>query len=427
MKQLFSPDGFMPHGQCYMWDWGLIWLHVVSDGLITLAYYSIPFTLVYFVRKRKDLAFDWMFVCFAVFIVACGTTHLLEVWTLWHPGYWLSGGVKALTALASVPTAVLLVKLLPAALALPSPAELERANASLQKEIAVRQAGEETIRRFNADLERRVAQRTAELAAANARLQSEIEERQRAEGAVHQLNAELEQRVAQRTAELLVANQELEAFAYSVSHDLRAPLRSVDGFSQALLEDCGAGLGEVGRQHVQRVQTASRRMGQLIDDLLNLSRVTRAELRREQVDLAVLAQAVAGELAQGAPGRRVELVSAARLPVHGDPRLLRVVLENLLGNAWKFTRNKTDARVELGTKEQEGQKVYFVRDNGAGFEMAYVNKLFGAFQRLHPMAEYEGTGIGLATVQRIIHRHGGRVWAEGSVDQGASFYFTLPA
>jgi light-regulated signal transduction histidine kinase (bacteriophytochrome) len=168
-------------------------------------------------------------------------------------------------------------------------------------------------------------------------------------------------------------------------------------------------------------------MGKLIDDLLNLSRVTRAELRREKVDLALMAQMVVTKLEQMAPQRKVEFVTSPGLTVNGDPRLLRMVLENLLGNAWKFTGKKTDARVEFGATAQNEQTVYFVRDNGAGFEMAYADKLFGAFQRLHPMSEYEGTGIGLATVQRIIHRHGGRIWAEGAVDHGATFYFTLPA
>ncbi|MEO6197843.1 MAG: PAS domain S-box protein, partial [Dehalococcoidia bacterium] len=221
------------------------------------------------------------------------------------------------------------------------------------------------------------------------------------------------------------ANKELEAFSYSVSHDLRAPLRSIDGFSQALLEDCADRLNEQGRDHLNRIRAASQRMGQLIDDLLSLSRATRDDLRREPVDLSALALGSADELRKSWPGRQVELVVAPGLCAEGDTRLLQIVFDNLLGNAWKFTSKQERAAIEVGAMSQDGTTAYFVRDNGVGFDMAYVDKLFGAFQRLHAMTEYSGTGIGLATVKRIVVRHGGRVWAEGRVGQGATFYFTL--
>ncbi len=179
-KRLFSPDGFMPHGHCYLWNAGVLWLHIVSDALITLAYFSIPFTLIYFVRKRKDLKFSWMFVCFAIFIVACGTTHLMEIWVIWHPTYWLSGSIKGITALASVPTAILLVKLIPDALQLPSPSALQQANEELEREIAERKRAEDDVRRLNDELERRVAERTRQLEAINQSLVEAIQERQRA-------------------------------------------------------------------------------------------------------------------------------------------------------------------------------------------------------------------------------------------------------
>jgi signal transduction histidine kinase len=229
--------------------------------------------------------------------------------------------------------------------------------------------------------------------------------------------------------ELEATNRELEAFSYSVSHDLRAPLRSIDGFSQILIEDYADEIDEEGKDYLGRVRAASQRMGHLIDDILGLSRVTRGTMSRERLDLGALATEVAEELRETRPERKVEFSAQKGLEVWGDPKLLRVALANLIGNAWKFTEKSPEARIEFGRDEELSRKgrvpVYYVRDNGAGFDMTYANKLFGAFQRLHGAEEFEGTGIGLATVQRVVHRHGGRIWAEGEVDRGATFYFTL--
>jgi signal transduction histidine kinase len=246
-----------------------------------------------------------------------------------------------------------------------------------------------------------------------------------AEAERRQLNAELEARVAERTSELQLALQELEAFSYSVSHDLRSPLRTIDGFVQAFLEDYGDRIDPVGQDYLQRTRAASQRMGLLIDGLLQLSRVTRSEMNREVVDLSAVARGVADELQRTQPGRHVTFTIQDGLTAAGDDQLLRVVLENLLGNAWKFTAKQSDARVEFEALKGEQDKVYVVRDNGAGFDMAYAGKLFGPFQRLHGRDEFDGTGIGLATVQRIVRRHGGQIWGEGVVDRGAVFYFTL--
>jgi PAS domain S-box-containing protein len=243
---------------------------------------------------------------------------------------------------------------------------------------------------------------------------------------VDELNRELEVRVRERTADLLNANRELEAFAYSVSHDLRAPLRSLDGFSQILLDDYRDRLDEEGRDYLQRVRNASQHMGHLIDALLQLSRVSRAELRHELVDLTALAEAVVAELRGTAPQRMVETSIAGGLCARGDARLVQIVLQNLLDNAWKFTSKQEYASIEFGCMQRDGATAYFVRDNGVGFEMEYAGKLFGAFQRLHTSSEFEGSGIGLATVERAVRRHGGRVWAEGAPGKGATFYFTLP-
>ena len=242
----------------------------------------------------------------------------------------------------------------------------------------------------------------------------------------------LEQRVAERTrelekraAELLAANSELDAFAYSVSHDLRAPLRSIDGFSQVLLEDYGAQLDDAGRDSLHRVRAASQRMATLIDDLLKLARVTRTEMRTERVDLSGLARDIVGEIQRTTPDRQVDFAIAPGLEAEGDTQLLRVVLDNLLRNGWKYTGKQPQPRVEFTAMDENGDRVFVIKDNGAGFDMTYADKLFGVFQRLHSSAEFEGTGVGLATVRRIINRHGGRIWAEGVVDQGATFYFTL--
>ncbi len=251
-----------------------------------------------------------------------------------------------------------------------------------------------------------------------------LEREQRARMELDRLNAELEERVQMRTAELEVSNRELEAFSYSVSHDLRAPLRSIDGFSQILLEEYHEALDDEGQDFLRRVRAASQHMGQLIDALLQLSRVTRFEMRREKIDLTALARDIAETLRRTAPERKVEFRIADGLTMSGDPRLMQVALQNLLGNAFKFTSRCDCALIEFGRTVKEGSPVFFVRDNGAGFEMAYANKLFGAFQRLHPVTEFEGSGIGLATVQRILRRHGGRIWAEGKPGEGATFYFT---
>ncbi|MBV9183027.1 MAG: PAS domain S-box protein [Acidobacteria bacterium] len=750
-SRLTHPANFMPHGYCYLWNTKLIWLHVVSDSLIFLSYLSIPFTLLYFTRRRRDLPFNWMFLCFGTFIVACGFTHAMEVWTLWHADFWLSGIVKAVTALASVPTAILLVRLVPQALALPSPEDLRNeianrkraevkfrrlleaapdpmvvvnregrivlVNAQTEKlfgyereellgqpmetlvpesfalghlsrrevlfanpqirtmakglegngrhkdghefpveislrpleteegtlissairdiserkraEIALKlseerfssafehaaigialvgtdgrwlkvnralctmlgytseellsrtfqdishpqdleldleyvrqilageistyqmekryfhqaghvvwvmlskslvrnehgeplyfisqiqditkrrcaeealQASEEKFRTvvetahdaivtanidgdivdFNQAAERmfgcsqseargraltmlmperfrerhryglkryhqvgesHVLGKTLELAglrrdgtefplqlslaswtARNQRFFTgvlrDISERKRIEDEIRDLNRQMER----RNAELSAINRELESFSYSVSHDLRAPLRAIDGFSLALLEDARHKLAPEEMAHLDRVRAATQRMSQLIDDLLGLARTARRDISRETVDLSQLASEVIAQLRASDPNRMVSVKVVAGLVVEGDRQLLRVLLENLLGNAWKFTSKRSEAQIELGVSSDGPEPVFFVRDNGTGFDMKYADKLFGAFQRLHSENDFPGNGIGLASVQRIVHRHGGRIWAEAVVGQGATFYFAL--
>lgn len=267
----------------------------------------------------------------------------------------------------------------------------------------------------------RMAQNLRAITASRDDLNREIGERQRAENRLARTNDELRR----RAAELSVANRELEAFAYSVSHDLRAPLRSIDGFSQALLEDYGAALDGKGSEYLARVRAATQRMGDLIDALLLLSRVTRAEMSIQPVDLADVAGTIADDLRLREPGRAVEVVITRPAPASGDPRLLAIALTNLTDNAWKFTSRRDRARVEFGQHADGSGTVFYVRDNGVGFDMQYADKLFGAFQRLHADTDFHGTGIGLATVHRIIERHGGRVWAESQPGVGTTFFFSL--
>jgi len=269
-----------------------------------------------------------------------------------------------------------------------------------------RERADAALRAANEELETRVRERTAE---------------------VQRLNAELEQRVVERTAQLEAANKELEAFSYSVSHDLRAPLRTVDGFSQALLEDFGSQLPEEGHRQVRTIREGAQRMGALIDDLLAFSRLGRQSASKPVVvDMDRLVREALEELLPERQGRRVEIRAARLPPSNGDNALLKQVWANLLSNAIKYTRKRDPAVVEIGSVSEDGETVYFVRDNGTGFDMRYAHKLFGVFQRLHRAEDFEGTGVGLAIVHRIIRRHGGRVWAEAVVDRGATFHFTLP-
>lgn len=291
------------------------------------------------------------------------------------------------------------------------------------------------VRRFVEEVtrgEELLRERNEELCMVEEELRQQLDESERSQHELREseenyrlLSAELEKRVAERTAELERANREMESFSYSVSHDLRAPLRHIDGFSRALMEDCADQLNSHGKGYLARICAAANRMGQLIDDLLQLASVSRSDLQRRPVSLSSLARAVAAELKQADPERDVAFTIAGGVRAEGDPLLLRVVLENLLGNAWKYTGKEPHALIEFGESEQEGRRVFFVRDNGVGFDMAYVGKLFNPFQRLHAMDEFEGTGIGLATVRRVVERHGGRAWAEGALGDGATFFFTL--
>jgi PAS domain S-box-containing protein len=279
------------------------------------------------------------------------------------------------------------------------------------RDITLQVESREVIRKLNENLENLVKERTAELE----NLYKEVND----------MNKELESRVKKRTLELEESNKELESFSYSVSHDLRAPLRSIDGFSNKILKNYGHLLDAQGADYFSRVITATQKMGQLIDDLLKLARLSSVEMNIATTDLSNLAESMAMEFKAAYPERAVNFVIQPGLVARADRSLMQIALQNLLGNAWKYTKKNQEAKIEFSSFQRDNNTVYFIRDNGVGFDMHYVNKLFGAFQRLHSAAEFEGTGIGLATVKRIIRRHHGTIWAEGEINQGAVFYFTL--
>jgi signal transduction histidine kinase len=254
-----------------------------------------------------------------------------------------------------------------------------------------------------------------------------LQEIQQRDLALQRARDELELRVSERTRDLVSANRELQAFSYSVSHDLRGPLDSLIGFSYVLLKQHGAKLDAPARDLIEHIRTSGKRMADLVDDLLNLSRVTTTTMHTEKVDLAGIVRAIMEELCRVEPERNVQFIAPEKAEASGDPRLLRIAVDNLLRNAWKYTSQHDHARIEFGTTSTNGTPAFFIRDDGSGFDSKAVDRLFQPFQRLHSTAEFPGNGIGLATVKRIIQRHGGRVWAEGAVEKGATFYFTLPS
>lgn len=283
----------------------------------------------------------------------------------------------------------------------------------------------EEVRQIQTTLEQRVQSRTSELAKTNQALESEISERKRAESEIQRLNTDLENRIEERTAELLRVNAELEAFSYSVSHDLRAPLRTIDGLSAILGKRYKVVLGEDGQEIIQSIHEDVMRMNTLIDDLLNLSKVTRTIMTNEAVNFSELARQVIQQLQRLEPDRKITIQIADSIDVHGDASLLRIILDNLLGNAWKFTQKQPAPSIEFDMIQRDRHYAYFIRDNGAGFDMQYAGKLFSPFQRLHSNTDFQGTGIGLAIVQRIIRRHGGHIWADSAIGKGTTFTFTL--
>lgn len=631
LKQLFGSGPYMPHGFCYLWNSKLVWLHVISDSLIALSYFAIPAVLLWFVKKRRDLPFNWMFLLFGIFIVACGMTHLMEVWNLWHGDYWLSGGIKAVTAAASVLTAVMLVRVTPKALALPGIGQLLKSKADLERQVSglrdeemrglIREAayrdladlldlthdaifvrdmrskitywnrasenlygwhfheaagkvshemlrtefpqplpaieaqivasgswegelvhhkrdGTEVIVSSRWALERDADGNPAAILESNRDItrSREVEKRFEtlletapdamvvvdAKGAIKLVNAQTEKLFGYVRAELIgqpvevlvpdrfrpvhathredyaqspharamgvglelcgvrkngvefpveislsplrteegilvsstirdvslrreasdkirnlndalkqkiqdlgSLNKEMETFSYSVSHDLRAPLRHIDGFARILTEEHAAELSADAKHYLEHIVTAANRMGALIDDLLSLGRVGRREMNIRAANLDDLIKQAMADLPPGTENRAIDWKIEPLGDTVCDPGLVKLMFSNLLSNAVKFTRTRSKALIEIGKCSRNETMVYFIRDNGVGFDAKYADKLFGVFQRLHSHQDFEGTGVGLATVRRVVQRHGGNVWAESELGVGTTFFFTL--
>lgn len=407
-------NGFMPHGHCFFWNPALLVLHVGSDLLIALAYYSIPLSLLNLVYRRRDTGFTWIFVLFSLFIFACGTSHIMSLINIWQAWYWLEGLVKLFTAGVSIATALLLWPLIPKLLAMPSLQSLALVNQDLQAEIQVRQAAEAALKKLNAELEMRVSERTQTLAQFNSQLLQENQERTQAEKAL-----------AKQTQALKRSNHELEQFAYMVSHDLREPLRAIQGFTQLLAQRYQGQLDAKADQYIQHIVEGTRRMNALIDDILSYSRLGFQALASEPVNLQELVDEVSKTARLAFASRSPEILFANLPVLQGNPVLLKQLFQNLISNGLKFNQS-VPPRVEVSAVKQPDGWCVAVRDNGIGISEKFLTRIFAVFQRLHTQEAYPGNGIGLAICQKIAEQGGGKIWVESQEQQGSTFYLFFP-
>lgn len=411
LNHLLAID-YIPHGHCYRWQTNLVWLHVSSDSLIALAYFWIPVMLLYFVSNRRDVPFSWIFMLFTLFIVLCGMTHLLEVWTLWHPHYWLSGSVKAVTAMVSLFTAAELFPLIPKALALPSPAQLEAANRALEQEIEERKQIEQELRQYKQHLQDLVDRRTAELANANQQLQLEIAKRRKSQA-----------RLAQLLAEVKSANQELNDFAHIISHDLKAPLRGISNLVDWLLEDYSDRLDNAGQEMLIKLARKTHLLQNLIDGVLQYSMVGRLKEENVEIDLNLL---LPEAIALVSPPDNIKIVIETELPtLQAERTRILQLFQNLLSNAIKYI-DKQQGKVRVGCRRASSQIEFWIADNGRGVEEKYFNRIFQIFQKLPSNNHSESSGIGLTIVKKIVELYGGEIWLNSALGQGTTFFFTLP-
>ncbi len=378
-EKLLASD-FMPHGHCYLWRPELVWLHTSSDSIVALSYFLIPLSLFQIVRKRRDLTFNWMILLFVIFILACGCTHVMEVWNVWHAQYRLAGMVKAVTAVASLVTAILMFRLAPYLVAIPSTDQLHR----------------------------------------------EIEERKKAEAEVRTLNHDLERRVTERTAMLQRSNDALQRFAYIASHDLQEPVRTVRTMNQLLARDYAGKIDGKADIYIKYVVEASGRMQNLVVDLLEYARLMPQAAVVEQVtDSAVVLQEAIDDLAILMEEASAQ-VDLSKLPeVAVDKVLLKQLFQNLLSNSLKYRCKDEAVRIRVDAEVRGPECLFSFTDNGIGFDQQYSEQIFIAFKRLHGK-EYPGSGVGLSICKTIVEKYGGRIWAEAHPLSGSTFYFTLP-
>ena len=404
---------FMGHGHCYLWRSDLVILHTASDVLIAASYFTIPVALYVLVHKRKDLEYDWMFVLFALFIFCCGLTHLMAVYNVWNGAYYVSGSLKAVTAVVSLLTAALIWPLIPKAVALPRPAELQAANHELEEEISRRSLSEQSLERAQVELEGRIE----ELTRTKLRLEQEIEQRSR-----------LERQQQEQTRALKRSNEDLEQFAFIASHDLREPLRKLMAFTQMLMSGKYGEFNEKGEQFVCYIREAAERMDALLNSLLSYSRISSSREHHENVNLAKIVDEACRDLQLRIEETGASIEVADLCWVHGDPAQLRQLIQNLLSNSLKYCAPGTAPviRIEAHRNEVSGRCEVIVADNGIGFDMAYGEQIFEVFKRLHGRGEFEGTGMGLAICRKIVERHGGSIAAQGVEGKGAQFRFDLP-
>jgi signal transduction histidine kinase len=432
---IFETSKWPPLWQSGEWSAFHGWLYILSDLTIGVSYCMIPLILSYFIYKKKNenIPFKSIILLFIVFILCCGLTHLIDAAIFWWPAYQLSALVRFITATFSLAAVLALIKIAPGIVELKSPAILEKMvedrthtlqllNAQYQKEIEQRSNAEQKLKQLYGELEAK----SKGLEEAYQKLYEREQNILESDVRIQQLNLNLEKKVEQRTAQLNASNQELEAFTYSVSHDLRAPLRAIDGYAKILEEDYNSRIDAHGKHLLAVITRNARYMGSLIDDLLEFSKTSRSELIKSRFNTEDEVKRIASNLMGLEKNRNVEIDIKVLEACCGDIAMLRQVWTNLISNALKYTRKTEAAKIEIGSFRLENEIQYYIQDNGIGFSMEYTDKLFGVFQRLHKKEEFEGTGVGLALVKSILDRHDGKIWVEAAINKGATFHFSLP-